>query len=376
MNARQLVPPYIRELQTYQSGMPIAQLMREKNLTRISKLASNENPLGPSPFAMREMTNALWDIHRYPDPQALCLKSKISEYWALEQKNIILGSGSEGVMASLAKAFLQPGDEVLTAKNTFIGFYILAQSVGAKTKMIPLTNDYRYHVEALKDAITQDTKVIYVANPNNPTGTYINKKEFDYLMDYVPKHCLVVLDEAYFEFACEHPDYPDSMDYRYDNVLTTRTFSKAHGLSGIRVGYGFAHEFLIKNLTKVKLPFEPNSIAQAGAIGALDDRPHLQRTLENNKRLYQKTRSFLCQHDFEPIESITNFVTFKASGPEASEDMVRRLLDRGVIVRSLAANAMPGFIRISIGTNEEMEHLFEAMTDILPDWSRKLRRSQ
>ena len=374
--ARHLVPHYIRNLRPYRPGRPIEELAREKNLSNISKLASNENPLGPSPFAIREMTHALWNVHRYPDAYAFRLKNKISEYWNLPLKNIILGNGSEGIMACIARAFIQPGDEVLTSESTFIGFYILAKGVGAKINEVPLTSDYKYHVEALKDHITESTKVIYVANPNNPTGTYITKDEFDYLMDYVPQHCIVILDEAYFEFAHQHPDYPDSMDYRYDNVITTRTFSKAHGLSGIRVGLGFAHEFLIENLTKVKLPFEPNSIAQAAAVGALDDRPHLKRTIKCNGELYPRTLSFLRQHGFEPIESVTNFITFKTGTPESSQAMFDALLDQGVIVRPLAENAMPGFIRVSIGTHEEMDHYFSAMEKILPHWGQQFGRPQ
>ncbi len=373
---RQLVPDYIRNLKTYKAGKPIGELARERGLKKISKLASNENPLGPSPFAIKEMTQGLWELHRYPDSHGYELKNKLASFWKLRKSNIILGNGSEGIMAYIARAFIQPGDEVLTSANTFIGFYVLASSVGAKLKTVPLTKDYKYDVEALKNGITEKTKVIYIANPNNPTGTYITKKEFDYLMDYVPEYCIVILDEAYFEFAIEHDDYPDSMDYRYDNVITTRTFSKAHGLSGIRVGYGFAHEFFIENLSKVKLPFEPNLIGQLGAIGALDDRPHLKRTLQNNRTLYKETMNFLRGHDFDPIESVTNFITFRTGSEEASNEMYELLLNHGVIVRPLAANAMPGYIRVSIGTRDEMDHYYEAMEDILPRWNPKFGREE
>lgn len=371
MTQRQLVPEYIKSLQTYKAGKPIDELAREKGLTRISKLASNENPLGPSPFAIKEMTQGLWDLHRYPDSHAYKLKNKLAEYWDLNKSNIILGNGSEGIMAYIARAFIQPGDEVLTSENTFIGFYILTKGVGAKLNCVPLNSEFKYDVEKLKDQINEKTKVIYIANPNNPTGTYITKKEFDYLMSYVPDYCIVILDEAYFEFAIEHDDYPDSMDYRYDNVITTRTFSKAHGLSGIRVGYGFAHEFFIENLSKVKLPFEPNLIGQLGAVGALDDRPHLRRTLRSNTKRYNDTMKFLRDNDFDPIESVTNFITFKSGSPEASTEMYNLLLDEGVIIRPLAANAMPGFVRVSLGTKDEMNHYFEAMEKILPKWKDK-----
>ncbi len=372
---RELVPDYLKELQTYQAGKPIDEVAREKGLTKISKLASNENPLGPSPFAIREMTKGLWELHRYPDMHAFALKSKLAEMYNLKRENIILGNGSEGIMGYIARAFLRPGDEVLTCENTFIGFYILARSAGAKLKLVPLDDAYRFNVAALAQNITDKTKIIYIANPNNPTGTYISKEEFDFLMRHVPKHVLVILDEAYFEFAIGKQDYPDSMDYRYDNVLTLRTFSKAYGLSGIRVGYGFGHEELISYLTKVKLPFEPNLIGQLGAVGALEDQPHLERTLKNNTKRYDELFAYLTENGFKPIPSVTNFVTIKTGSAEASDFLYQSLLNHGVIIRPLKANEMPEFIRISIGTKEEMGHFYEAMEEVLPQF-QKLYGSQ
>ncbi|MCF8057958.1 MAG: histidinol-phosphate transaminase [Bacteriovoracaceae bacterium] len=374
--SQSLVPSYIRDLKVYQAGKPIDELTREKGLTRISKLASNENPLGPSPFAIREMTNALWDIHRYPDMHAYALKSQLSELYQLTVENITLGNGSEGIMGYIARAFLGPGSEVLTSENTFIGFYILARSVGAELNCVPLTKDYRYDVMAIANAINEKTKIIYIANPNNPTGTYITKTEFDHLMDHVPDHVLVILDEAYFEYANEYDDYPDSMDYRYDNVITLRTFSKAYGLSGVRVGYGFGHEDLITNLNKVKLPFEPNLIAQKGAVGALKDRPHLERTLKTNAKLLKECEKFLIDKNFSPIKSITNFITIKTGSSEASDFLFANLLNEGVIIRPLKANEMSEFIRISIGTEEEMQHFYEAMEKVLPEYDKKYGRSE
>jgi histidinol-phosphate aminotransferase len=369
-----LVPEYVRNLQIYQAGKPIEELARERGLTKISKLASNENPLGPSPFAIQKMTNALWDVHRYPDMSAFAVKSALAKLYKLKKENIILGNGSEGIMAYIARAFLQPGHEVLTSQNTFIGFYIIARSVGANLKTVPLTKDYRFDVEALAKSITKKTKLIYICNPNNPTGTYINKKEFDYLMSHVPDHVLVILDEAYFEFALGKEDYPNSMDYRYDNVLTLRTFSKAYGLSGIRIGYGFGHEDLIANLTKVKLPFEPGLIAQMGALGAIFDKPHLRRTIVNNERRYKETFNFLTKHEFKPIKSVANFIAFKTGSEEASRYMFDVLLDRGVIIRQLKANEMPEFVRVSLGTKKEMNHFYKAMEEILPEYNKRYGR--
>lgn len=369
-----LVPDYVRNLTVYQAGKPIDELIREKGLTRVSKLASNENPLGPSPFAIKAMTNALWDVHRYPDMNAYMLKKSLSKLYKLKHENIILGNGSEGIMAYIARAFIQPGQEVLTCQNSFIGFSIISRSVGATLKTVPLTKDYRFDVEGLKKSITEKTKVIYICNPNNPTGTYITKNEFDVLMAHVPDHVLVILDEAYFEFAEGFEDYPNSMDYRYDNVLTLRTFSKAYGLAGIRIGYGFGHEDLIANLSKVKLPFEPGLIAQMGAAGAIHDKPHLRRTIVNNQRRYQETFDFLTKHDFNPIKSVANFIAFKTGSNEASAYMFDKLLDHGVIIRQLKANEMPDYVRVSLGKKSEMGHFFKAMEDILPEYNKRFGR--
>lgn len=366
---RQLVPQYIQNLKTYQAGKPIEELAREKNLVKITKLASNENPLGPSPYAIREMTTGLWQMHRYPDMHAFKLKDELSKHYKLKAENIILGNGSEGIMGYIARAFIQPGDEVITAEKTFIGFMILARGAGANLVTVPRTEGFKYDIEAMAKKITQKTKVIYIANPDNPTGTYIKREEFDHLMKYVPDHTIVILDEAYYEFAKAQKDYPDSMNYRYDNVITLRTFSKAYGLAGIRVGYGFAHKYFIENLHKVKLPFEPSLSAQMGAVGAIKDQNHLDRTLRNNKKRYKETMDFLRKHGFSPIESMTNFITLKTGSNEASDWMYNQLLEQGVIIRPLKANEMNEFVRISIGTKEEMQHYFKAMEAILPEYN-------
>lgn len=369
-----LVPDYVRSLQVYQAGKPIEELTRERGVKKVSKLASNENPLGPSPYAIREMTNALWDVHRYPDMHAHEVKSALAKMYKLKKENIILGNGSEGIMGYIARAFIQPGHEILTSENTFIGFYIIARSVGAKLKTLPLTKDYRFDVKAIANAINEKTKVIYICNPNNPTGTYITKSEFDYLMEHVPSHVLVILDEAYFEFAKGKEDYPDSMDYRYDNVITLRTFSKAYGLSGIRIGYGFGHEDLIANLTKVKLPFEPGLIAQKGALGALSDKPHLSRTVLNNNRRYEEAYEYLKNNKFNPVRSVANFICFKTGSEAASMYLFDKLLDHGVIIRMLKANEMPEYVRVSLGTKKEMSHFFKAMDAVLPEYNKRFGR--
>ncbi|MCB9060256.1 MAG: histidinol-phosphate transaminase [Halobacteriovoraceae bacterium] len=373
---KELVPEYIKNLKVYQAGKPIEELAREKSLKKISKLASNENPLGPSPFAIKEMTQGLWSLHQYPDMHAFRLKQALSELYNLKHQNIILGNGSEGILAYIARVFVQPGDEVITSEGTFIGFNIMFKGQGAKITKVPLTKDFRFCVKSIAEKITDQIKLIYIANPNNPTGTYITKHEFDYLMKYVPNHVLVVLDEAYFEFATHAENYPNSMDYRYDNVITLRTFSKAYGLAGIRVGYGFGHETLIGHLHKVKLPFEPNYIAQLGACGAIHDRPHLQRTLLNNMAEYQKLLKYLKSNGFSPIESLTNFICFHVGSIQASDWLFEKLLDQGVIIRPLKGNELPHHMRVSVGLPEENLHFMESMDNLISEFRKKFGEKQ
>ncbi len=355
-----LVPEYISKLVPYSAGKPIEELAREKGLTRISKLASNENPLGPSPIALSHIEQGLKNLHRYPDMFAFELKSILAQMYNLKNSNIVLGSGSEGIMASLAKAFLWPGEEILSSENTFIGFYIIARATGAKLNLVPMKN-YKFDVKGLAERINPKTRIIYLANPNNPTGSFITKEEFDYLMSYVPDHVLVILDEAYFEFAKAQKDFPDSMNYRYDNVITLRTFSKAYGLAGIRLGYGFAHDSLISEISKVKLPFEPSSLAQLAGIGALKDTNHLNATLLNNQKQYDRAFAYLETNKLNPIPSVTNFITFQPKDPQ---ELFENLLNEGVIIRPLKSNGMPNHLRVSMGSQEEMDHFFEAMEKI------------
>lgn len=376
MMKRSLVPEYIENLETYKAGKPIEELVREKGLTRVSKLASNENPLGPSPYAMKEMTNALWSVHRYPDVRAYDLKQALSRHYNLKEENIVLGNGSEGIMAYILRAFVMPQDEIVTAENTFIGFMILGRASGANIIYTKRTPDFRFDVKAMAQAISEKTRLIYLANPDNPYGTHITSKEFDYLMDKVPPHCLVIQDEAYFEFAKDHHDYPDSLHYRYDNVITLRTFSKAYGLSGIRIGYGFGHDKLISNLHKVKLPFEPNLIAQRGACGAVDDQPHLERTLNNNRKRYKTTLDYLKLKGFEPIESLTNFITFKVFSHEGSIWLYENLLNEGVIIRPLKANGIDDMMRVSLGNKDEMNHFYEAMDKLTPSFMEMFKNKK
>jgi histidinol-phosphate aminotransferase len=282
----------------------------------------------------------------------------------LKVENVIAGSGSEGIMSNIIRAFLCDEDEVLTTEAAFIGFQVLAKSRGVKYRTVPYDR-WHYDLPALAAAINPNTKIIYLANPNNPTGTVFTKHEFDAFYRHVPERVLIILDEAYFEYAKDNPRYPDSMHYRYDNVITLRSFSKIYGLAGIRIGYGFAHEDLIANLLKVKLPFEPSTLAQAAGIAALSDKAFLHRSLEMNARGMSFVTESLREMDIEAVPSDANFVMTVWPSEALGARLVEDLLTQGVIVRPLDAFGLPHCVRISIGTEEDNQQCLAAMQKAL-----------
>ena len=358
-----LVPSYIESLEPYKPGKPIAELQRELGLTDIIKLASNENPLGPSPLAVDAITHHVEDLHMYPNG-GLDLREVLAERFDLRVTNVIAGSGSEGIMSNIIRAFLCDEDEVLTSEGTFVGFYVLARSRGVKMVTIPLRN-YHYDLKAIAAAINDHTKIIYLANPNNPTGTIFTRHEFDEFMKSVPSHVLIILDEAYFEYAKDNPKYPDSMHYRYDNVITLRTFSKIYGLAGIRIGYGFAHDALIANLLKVKLPFEPSTLAQRAGIAALQDTGFLHRSLEVNAEGMRYVVPELEGMGFTVVPSDANFVCVPLEDARTVDRIYNDLLRQGVIIRPLPAFRLPHCVRITIGTPAENKRLVAALGRIM-----------
>ena len=357
-----LVPPYIANLRPYEAGRSIEEVQREYGLTTVHKLASNENPLGPSPRAVEAMLRCVDKLHRYPDG-GLDLRRVLANEFDAKVENVIAGSGSEGIMSNIIRAFLCDEDEVLTTEGAFLGFQILAKSRGVKYRTVPY-KDWRYDLKALAQQINENTKIIYLANPNNPTGTIFTKSEFDEFYRHVPERVLIILDEAYFEYAKDNPRYPDSMYYRYDNVITLRTFSKVYGLAGIRIGYGFAHEQLIGNLLKVKLPFEPSALAQAAGIGALADKEFLHRSLELNARGVKFLSQSLKELGHRVIPSEANFVMLEMLSPEQASQFTQELLRQGIIIRPLASFGLPRCVRISTGSDEDHQRCIEAVEKI------------
>jgi len=358
-----LVPPYIESLIPYQAGRSAEEIQRRFGLTRVSKLASNENQLGTSPLALRAMQGKMGAIHLYPNG-GLDLRRVLAERFELKVGNVIAGSGSEGIMSSIIRAFLCDEDEVLTTESAFVGFQILAKSRGVRYRTVPYKN-WHYDLPALAAAINERTKIVYLANPNNPTGTIFTRQEFDAFYRHVPERVLIILDEAYFEYAKDNPSYPDSMHYRYDNVITLRTFSKIYGLAGIRIGYGFAHEDLIQNLLKVKLPFEPSVLAQAAGIGALSDREFVHRSLELNARGIKLLSESLSRMGLHVVPTEANFIMVVLEDEAAARRIFEGLLKEGVIVRPLASFGLPTCIRISTGVDGDHERCLEGMSKVL-----------
>jgi len=358
-----LVPVHIENLSPYKPGKPISHVKRELGLKHVIKLASNENPSGPSPLALDAVKNALFDYNRYPDSAAFNLRNRLAIRFNVKVENVILGAGSEGIMSTIMRTFLRKKDEIIAAKNSFIGFRVLANASGFKTNWISMDN-YHHNLASMAKAINDQTKIIYLANPDNPTGTYFNVKKFDAFMSQVPARVLVLLDEAYFEYAKDVLDYPDSMHYRYDNVITLRTFSKAYGLAGFRIGYGFAHEDIINNLMKVKLPFEPSTPAQIAAIAALGDKNYLQSSLKLNKEGIAGMKKLFDEYELDYIPTIANFLTLVFKNEKSAKSFCKSMLQRGVILRYLSGFGLPECVRVTTGTQEENTIFFDHISRI------------
>lgn len=348
-------------LRPYEPGLSPEFIKQKFGLRRVVKLASNENPLGASPMAVEAAQRSLRDLARYPD-SGLGLRQKLAARFAMGVENVIVGAGSEGLMANVVRTFLCDDDEILTTEAAFAGFQILAQGRGVPYKTAPY-RVWRYDLPALADRITAKTKLIYLANPNNPTGTFFTRAEFEEFHRRVPARVLIIVDEAYFEFAAHEPEYPDSLHYRFDNVITLRTFSKVYGLASLRVGYGFAHGELISVLHKVKLPFEPSGTASAAAIGALEDQDFVQRTVSNNTAEVE----FLCKSlrslGLKAIPSAANFIMVDFESETRAQRTFEFMLSRGVILRPLAATGLPRCLRISAGIHEENEICVDSLAE-------------
>lgn len=361
---KRLVPPHIETLKAYQPGRPARHLMQELGIERFVHLASNENAMGPPESACEAMSQILNGVHRYPESGAYTLRETLADVYRVQVDNIAVGSGSESIMANIIRAFLTGDDEVITSEGTFIGFYVLVNSQGVKLKLVPLKN-YAFDLDAIADSITERTKLVYLCNPNNPTGTIFSRKEFESFIKKVPEHVLIIMDEAYCEYSMGFAEFPDSMTYRYDNVLTLRTFSKAYGMAGMRLGYGLGHDYLIGFVNKVKLPFEPNILAQVAGVAAIQDSEYLRRALENNDIGMRIVTTEFRRLGITYIPSHSNFVMVPFGSAERVSALHEGLLRQGVAIRPLHAFGLPDCFRVTIGLPDECELFVKAFRNLM-----------
>ena len=360
----EFAPAYIRAIAPYQPGKPISELARELELDpdRIIKLASNENPLGVSPLAMQAMQAALADIARYPDGNGFELKRALTQRYGVAMGQIVLGNGSNDVLELAARSFLTPALEAIYSQHAFAVYPLATQAVGATGIEVP-AREFAHDLEAMLRAVTPRTRLLFLANPNNPTGTLIRRAELDGFLHAVPRQVVVVLDEAYNEYI---PDElkADSIAWlgEFPNLIITRTFSKAYGLAGLRVGYAFAHQGVADLMNRVRQPFNVNSISLAAAAAGLLDREFVRRSFELNQTGMRNVTAGLTRLNLEFIPSFGNFVSFRVAD---AAGVFQRLLKRGVIVRAIAGYGMPDYLRVSIGLESENARFLKALRQSL-----------
>jgi histidinol-phosphate aminotransferase len=357
------IPEHIQKLHPYIAGKPIEELAREKGIKKIVKLASNENPLGPSPKAVEEIKKHLNELHRYTNPSAYTLVNAIAVRFNKKPDQIVTASGSDALLQYLITAFSDEDDELISSEGTFIGWYVNANKYGRKSTLIPL-KDYHFDLNGILERVNEKTKIIYLANPNNPTGTMFSKTEFENFMKKVPERVLVVLDEAYTVYAESKPEYPNGLSYNLHNLLVTRTLSKAYGLAGIRIGFAYGSEYLIKELYKVKLPFEPNELAQVAAIAALTDDEFVARTVELNKKSLSIMGKKFDELGIEYVPTSANFYMLLFPDEGFTAEFNNECLNRGLILRHVNTFGIPNGIRINSGTMEETDFALKIIEEV------------
>ena len=360
MSLCDLAPPYIRSIAPYQPGKPISELAREMGLDEgsIIKLASNENPLGVSPRARRAIERELDELSRYPDGNGFALKQALCARYGVAREQIVLGNGSNDVLDLAARAFLTPGLSAIYSQHAFAVYPLAVQAIGAVGIEVPAA-DFGHDPDAMLRAVRPDTRLIFIANPNNPTGTMIPGPRLETFIAAVPKSVLVVLDEAYSEYVPPEAAY-DSFAWlgRYPNLVITRTFSKVYGLAGLRVGCAFAAEEVADLMNRVREPFNVNSVALAAAAAALEDTDFVQRSVAANASGMRQITAGLKRLRLEQIPSYGNFVTFRVRD---AVSVYQRLLKQGVIVRPIASYGMPQHLRVTIGLESENERFLESL---------------
>lgn len=356
-----LAPEWIRTLAPYPPGKPIDELEREYGIRDSIKLASNENPLGPSPRALSAIREALAHVHRYPDGSCYYLKRALARKLGVSPDAILFGNGSNELIELAVRTFLRQGDEAVMADQAFVIYRLVVQAHGARARIVPLRH-YTHDLEAMADAITPATRMVFLANPNNPTGTIFFRAAWEEFLARVPEHVLIVMDEAYFEYV-DDPRYPDSLSSHGPAraLLTLRTFSKIYGLAGLRIGYGIAPPPLVSLMDRVRAPFNVSSLAQVAALAALEDDEHVERTRAVNRAGMAYLQREFERLGLEYVPSWANFVLVRVGN---GARVYEALLHRGVIVRPMGVYGFPEHVRISIGTSEENERLVAALEQV------------
>ncbi len=359
----ELADPWIAGLSPYIPGKPLAELERELGIGDAVKLASNENPLGPGPRVRAAIASALAEVGRYPDGSGFELRCALAEYHGLSPQAVTLGNGSNDILDLVARVFLHPGVESVFSEYAFAVYPIATQAVGAIARVAP-ARSYGHDLEAMARLVSDKTRVVWIANPNNPTGTWLAAEPLRAFIGSLPKGCVVVIDEAYTEYVSE-ADFPDASRWlaAFPNLIVTRTFSKVYGLAGLRVGYALSDPAIAELLNRVRQPFNVNSLAQAAAIAALADREHVRVSVELNRAgLRQFTQAFE-RLGIGYIPSVANFITIDCGRPAGPVN--EALLKRGIIVRPLANYGLPNHLRISIGLEAENARCIAALAEIL-----------
>jgi len=360
-----LAQPGVQKLSPYVPGKPVEELAREFGLRPddIVKLASNENPLGPSPMAIAAIESVLPDMTRYPDGNGFALKQALADRLAVSPSMITLGNGSNDILELITRAFVGPQHEVVFSEHAFAVYPIVTQAVGARAVVVP-AKDWGHDLDAMADAITADTRLVFVANPNNPTGTWIERAELERFLARVPEQVIVVLDEAYTEYV-ETTDVPNGLDYldRYPNLLVSRTFSKAYGLAALRVGYGICQPGIADAMNQVRQPFNVNSLAQAAAVATLSDDAYLAESRRINREGMAQLEAGCAALKLQWIPSRGNFIAVDV-GRDAAP-VFQALLRQGVIVRPVANYGMPNHLRVSIGLAEENQRFLDVLKQAL-----------
>jgi histidinol-phosphate aminotransferase len=356
------VPDYIRSLVPYEPGKPIEEVEREYGIANSVKLASNENPLGPSPKAVAAMRARLEQLNLYPDGDCYYLKQGLARKLGVAPETLIFGNGSNEIIELAARTFLRSGDEALMAEQAFVVYQLIVQAVGGESRAVPLRN-FTHDLAALAEAVTARTRVIFLANPNNPTGTIFRTSEWERFLDKVSRDILLIVDEAYFEYVAD-ADYPDSLRYHKDDraILTLRTFSKLYGLAGLRIGYGIGSKALISLMQRVRQPFNVNAPAQWGALAALDDAEHVKRSLQVNREGRDYLQKEFARLGLEFVPSQANFILVRVG---RGQEVFQQLLKQGVIVRPMGGYRFPEHVRVTVGTMEENRKFIQALEKVI-----------